>query len=482
MRSPLAMAGSYESQSPLADAQLTRNWIPEVNESKTGKSPLYLYPTPGLSVFSTLKTPSVRGARGSFEINGRAFFVHETTLWEVDSAGVATSRGTVEEDTLPVSMASSRTQLLIASGGRAYILTLATNVLTTIATATLNNVSQVAYIDGFFLASIKDSNQFRISTLLDGTLWPGLQIIAVSVFPGNIISMVASHRELWVLGERNSVSYYDAGTSQIFEVIPGSTVEFGSGAIHSAVLVDETIMWLGSDNRGAGRVYRMEGYSSRRISNHAVEHAIQGYSTISDAVGYSYQDRGHTFYVLWFPTADVTWVFDTATGFWHERSYLRAGQKEAHLSRTHVFAFNKHLVGDRQSGVVYEMTIDNLDDDGAEIRRTRRFPHISNESKFMLHHFLQLDFETGLGPVIALTDGDGNPRDPQAMLRWSDDGGHTWSNEHLRDCGQVGKYRKRVRWLRLGRSRDRIYEVSVSDPIKWNLIDAFLNISPGTGQ
>ena len=482
MRYPLAMAGSYESQSPLADAQLTRNWIPEVIESKTGKSPLVLYPTPGLSVFSTLKTPSVRGVRGSFEINGRAFFVHETTLWEVDSAGAKTNRGTVEEDTLPVSMVSSPTQLLIASGGTAYVLTLATNVLTEIAAATLTDVKQVEYIDGFFLALIKDSQTFRISTLLDASSWPGLQIIAVSVFEDNVVSMIASHRELWVMGGRNSVNYFDAGTSQIFEVTPGSIMETGSGAAFSPALVDNTFMWLGSDDRGAAIVYRLNGYTPVRVSNHAIEFAIQAYSTISDAVAYTYQDQGHTFYILFFPTANVTWVYDVSTGFWHERSYLRAGQKEAHLGRTHTFAFNKHLVGDRQSGVVYEMTIDNLDDDGAEIRRTRRFPHISDESKFMLHHKLQLDFETGLGPAIALTGGDGNPRDPQAMLRWSDDGGHTFSNEHLRDCGQVGEYRQRVRWLRLGRSRDRIYEVSVSDRIRWRLIDAFLEISPGTGQ
>jgi len=481
MKHPLAMGGTYQSQSPLASADWTLNWYTEFMESQAGKSKLVLYPTPGLSVFSTLKAGSARGVRGSHEINGRVFFVHEDTLWEVDSAGAATDRGTVTEDTLPVSMASSPQQLLIASGGTAFVLTLATNVLTTIAAATLDNVKQVAYIDGFFLALIKDSQTFRISTVTDATSWPGLQIITVSVFEDNVVSMIASHRELWVMGGRNSVNYFDAGTAQIFEVTPGSIMETGSGAAFSPTLVDNTFMWLGSDDRGAAIVYRLNGYTGIRVSNHAIEFAMQGYSTISDAVSYSYQDQGHNFYVLWFPTGNATWVYDVATGLWHERAFLRGGVFEAHLGRVHAFAFNKHLVGDRTSGVIYQMSIDNLDDAGSAIKRIRRFPHISNESKFQSHYKLQIDVETGLGPSPPLLDGDGNARDPQMMMRWSDDGGHRWSNEHIRDAGQIGEFRQRVIWRRLGRTRDRVYELSVSDAIPWRIIDAYLEAQPGTG-
>ena len=99
----------------------------------------------------------------------------------------------------------------------------------------------------------------------------------------------------------------------------------------------------------------------------------------------------------------------------------------------------------------------------------------------MFHHQLQVDLEAGLGPTPPLLDGGGAARDPQIGLRWSDDGGHVWSNTHLADAGQVGEYRDRAIWRRLGRSRDRIYEISVSDPIPWRIIDAFLEISPGNG-
>ena len=70
-------------------------------------------------------------------------------------------------------------------------------------------------------------------------------------------------------------------------------------------------------------------------------------------------------------------------------------------------------------------------------------------------------------------------RAPQMDMRWSDDGGHTWSNYQTRDCGSVGEYSTRVRWLRLGRARDRVYEIRVSDPIGWRVIDAYLRFAPG---
>ena len=478
MRHPLALAGTYRSQSPNASADFTMNWYPEVIETGAGKSNLVLYPCPGLKTFVTLTGASVRGI---FSINNRIFAVAGTTLYEILGNGTSVNRGTVSNDSLPVSMAASPTQLLISSGGTAYVLTLATNVLTTIAAGTLTNVSMVAYIDGYFLALNKDTQQFRISTVTDATSWPGGQIIQVSVFPDNIIGWKADHRELWCLGITKSVVYYDSGSAQIFDVIPGAIIEKGTIAAWSPVNLDNTIFWLGGDERGAAMVWRAAGYTPQRVSNHAIEFAMQGYTTINDAIGYGYQDQGHSFYVLYFPTANATWVYDVATGFWHERAFLNLGNFEAHHSRCHTYAFGKHLVGDWKSGNVYEMSISIFDDDGSPLRRVRRAPHISRESKWMFHHSLQVDLEAGVGPSPPLTDGAGDPRDPMIGLRWSDDGGHTWSNTYQKGAGQIGNYAKRAIWRRLGRSRDRIYEISASDAVPWRIIDAFLEISPGNG-
>jgi hypothetical protein len=455
------------------------NWYPESIETGTGKSRIAMYPTPGLSLFTALTGASVRGI---FTINSRTFAVAGTTLYEVIGDGTNVSRGTVANDSLPVSMAASTIELLIASGGTVYVLTLATNVLTTIASGTLTNVSTVVYIDGFFLALIKDSQTFRISTALDGTSWPGGQVIQVSVFPDNVVSMIADHRELWLFGLTKSVVYFDSGSAQIFDVIPGGLIETGSAAVFAPIRLDNTIFWLGGDERGTAMVWRAEGYTPRRVSNHAIEFAMQGYTTISDAVGYSYQDQGHSFYVLYFPTADKTWVFDVATNMWGERGFLNLGSFEAHLARCHTYNFGRHLVGARNSGNIYDMSIDYFDDAGSPLRRVRRAPHIGAENKWAFHHQLEVDVEVGLGPTPPLLDGAGNPRDPQLMLRWSDDQAKTWSNTHTVGFGQAGAYRTRAIWRRLGRSRDRIYELSVSDAVPARITDAYLEVSAGNNS
>lgn len=77
-------------------------------------------------------------------------------------------------------------------------------------------------------------------------------------------------------------------------------------------------------------------------------------------------------------------------------------------------------------------------------------------------------------PPPALVDGNGNPRPPQAMVRWSDDRGKTWSNEHVLNCGASGNYTTRAILRRLGHSRYRVYEISVTDPVPWVIVDGYL--------
>jgi hypothetical protein len=83
--------------------------------------------------------------------------------------------------------------------------------------------------------------------------------------------------------------------------------------------------------------------------------------------------------------------------------------------------------------------------------------------------------ETGVG-----LDGGVQGSDPKAMLQWSDDGGHSWSNERWAGVGKIGKAKKRVIWRRLGSSRDRVYRVMISDPVKVVLIGAEITTEGGS--
>lgn len=99
-------------------------------------------------------------------------------------------------------------------------------------------------------------------------------------------------------------------------------------------------------------------------------------------------------------------------------------------------------------------------------RWMRRTPLIGVERYRVRHGAFQVVLQAGVG----LSTGQGS--DPQLMLRWSDDGGHAWSNEHWVTAGALGTYRTRAIWRRLGNSRGRIYEVSGSDAVLVALIEA----------
>ncbi len=460
-----------------------------------------LYPTPGLAAFCTLaKGPT----RGLFVIHGKpdlVFVVGGDELYQVTlvaGAGVAVPLGNVGNDGNPVTFAtngSAGNQLLVCSAGNLYLYYLpASNITPSTFVGPLTELqgtpSMIAFCDGYFIALLAASNKFQISNLEDGSTWNPLSVQQVSVFPENVGAMIAAYRQLWMVGQDgHAQAYYNSGSNPFtpFDVISGAYMEEGIDAPMSIAVLDNAPFWLGGNVNGAGMAWRANGYTPLRVSNHGVETAWAKYpKKTSDAIAFSYKDQGHTFWVLRFPSArngfGATWVYDTATQMWHERGFW-SGQGPtgftAHLAGCHCFAFNMQLVGDWSSGEIYSMDIGTYEDNGKPIRRARRAPHISSEQERIFHYKLQLDLEVGDGPIPPLQDGAGNARDPQIMLRWSDDGGETWSNEHWIGAGQAGTFKTRAVWNRLGLARDRVYEVAVTDPIAWRIIDAYLDAAPG---
>jgi hypothetical protein len=119
-------------------------------------------------------------------------------------------------------------------------------------------------------------------------------------------------------------------------------------------------------------------------------------------------------------------------------------------------------------------TITPLDPVLYPIRRLRRSPHLSLEQFRIFYHRFQLDLMPGVGTLT------GQGVTPTVMLRWSDDGGYTWSSEIELSAGAQGDYTKRVYALMLGSGRDRVFEVSTSDPVQWTLLAAYIDTTTGT--
>lgn len=468
MKFPGFCGPSYVSESKLANAERAINLYPESIESPASSASVVLYPTPGFKAFASVDQSPCRGL---FAQGGRAFVAAGAVFYEILSTGATVARGAILNDNGPVTIVSNGEgggQLFIASGGRGYVFDLSANTLTQV----LTSAHFGGYLDGWFLSLDINTSQLRVSNLLDGTVWPGAAF-AQRQSGGDPWRALAVHSGgLWLFGEETTDVWYNAGAFPFpLAPIPGAFLNQGIAAPYSIARLGTTLAWLTRNDQGDGQVVIAEGYQARRISTHAIEQAIAGYSTIADAVGWAYQERGHSFYVLTFPTAGATWCFDASTGTWHERAYWNrpAMQLEAMRAQFHCFAFGRHLVADRVTGTVYEMSKDySTDVDGFGVRRIRRAARVAADKRRVVFRSLQLDLDVGL----ALTSGEGS--DPEVMLRWSDDGGYTWSSERVASIGRQGQYGARVVWHRLGMGRDRVFEVSFTDPIPFRIVDAFL--------
>jgi len=340
-----------------------------------------------------------------------------------------------------------------------------------------SEASHIDWIDGYFILSKKLTPFFYTSALNDLTV-DALSFAQAEGSPDLIMSIISNVRDLWVFGERTTEVYVNTGNPDFpFERIQSGFIEIGCAAANSVNKIEGVVFWLGRSSDGEGVVYMASGMQPQKISTHPIEQAISSYADISTATSYTYQSNGHKFYVLNFDEA--TWVFDMSTGTWHERAYTNSGVLERHRGDTNCYDQNAqdHLVGDYSTNNLYKFSDTIYEDNGNTITRLRTLPHYSNENYQMFWDELWLDMQTGVG----LASGQGS--DPQVMLDWSDDGGHTWSDESWTSAGGqsggIGEYATRVRWRRLGRARDRILRFKITDPVKTILIAAYVKVRQG---
>ena len=173
--------------------------------------------------------------------------------------------------------------------------------------------------------------------------------------------------------------------------------------------------------------------------------------------------------MLNFPSEPATWVFDLATNLWHEWETLDGTRFRGNV---HAFFNGKHYVGDSQDGNILELEPKTWTDNGVEIPRLRQSQIVHAEKRRLFHRTLEVDFEKGVG--------NSDATDPQVWLSWSDNGGHTWSNEYARKIGKIGEYDARAVWRQLGSARERSYRVRITDPVKPVLIGGYLQADAGT--
>jgi hypothetical protein len=476
---PGFVGGSYRSQSGTVDSERTVNMYVEPMKSQGATTQAALMPTPGVSLIADAGSGP---GRAHFFESDHEYAVVGATFIEVSSAGVVTELGTVALDENPATICSNGDgggQIFVTSGGYGYIYDVTAETFTQI--SALDGICDIGgHLDGYFLCLDRSTSTLYISDILDGTSWStGTEFAQRSAQSDPWSSMRVAGRYVWLLGEKTSEVWYNSGSASFpFEPHQSGHIPFGIAAAYSTSITGQDILWLGTTADGNLQAIRAQGFSPETVSDNTNQTIWSEYSTVSDAVSYVYSESGHTFWVITFPNARSTWAYDLSIGSqangWAERGqwYPNEGVYYDHRARWHAYAFGKHRVLDSLSGGIYEQAVSYTTDfDGGYVRRCRRAHVPSKDNRRIFYSSFELDLEPGLG----LTTGQGS--DPQVMMRFSNDGGKTWSSERWRSAGKRGKFGHRVRWTRLGAGRRRMYEIAMSDPIPWRIANAYLEIS-----
>ena len=360
-------------------------------------------------------------------------------------------------------------EISTTKGGTALSTAPGTNTLTSVGYGFPEGTKTITYANGRFVCVEPASQAFWVSDPLKGGTWDPLNVQTADSNPDLIIGTIAQHNELIIFCEQSGEAYYDSGTypTPFVRNISG-VFEVGCIAPYSIAKIDNSVMWLGRSSTGYGIVYRLNGYTPQRMSTYSIEYAIQQMGDVSDAISFTYQQDGHHFYVINFPTGGKTFCFDINTQLWHERAGFLDGVFTRWEAQEYAYFDGKHLVCDKLEGKIYSLSLDVFTDGGATRKWVRSFRAPSSDMKRANHHKLTLEVEGGVGTV--------GGTDQSIALRISNDGGHTWSSEFWRDLGAMGQYAKRVFWHRLGMtsSQPRIYELSGTADVKTVLINCYL--------
>jgi len=463
--------GAYQGRTINISTEKCVNWYIHFNPPNSVNE-YSLIGTPGLNRLSTPQTGEVRGA---ITFGDFMYVVVADGFYEIDAAGGFTKRGTINTSTGIVSMAKNPTQIMMVDGFQGWIYTQSTNTLTQIVDTDFQNGTQkVLFLDSYFIYVDKNTQDFNISSPNDGLTWDGLDFGRANQYSDNLITAEKSKGLLWLIGSRSFEIWRNNGGPDFpYSRAGGSTRQIGIDAINSLVEIDDSLFWLGRNEQGKNVVIRTEGFDPKIKSTRALEFQISQYATTSDAIAYGYQQEGHTFYVLNFPSADATWVFDIASDQWHERVSENGGTWGRHRGQVHTVFNGKNYAGDFGNGKIYELDLNVFTDDGGVIRRRATTPPLQDEQKRIFYKRLQMLFEAGTGSVA------GQGSDPQIALDWSNDGGHTWSSEHFLSVGKIGEFERRAIKRRLGYARNRSFGITVTDPVKANLISSYADVRMG---
>lgn len=418
--------------------------------------------TPGLIEFAD--TGYGTPVRGAMKFRGYGYWVVGNKVFQVSWSGVKTElTGTLSTSTGSVDMIISGTHLMIVDGSYGYYV--AYDALTTVTKITDTSFpttpKSCTFVGSRFV--VADGTNFLYGSSVNTPVsWDATFFISPDAIPGGVISVVEDHNELLVFGDNKVRFYYASESDFTYEQNQSAVMEEGCGAVNSVGRFDSSVVWLAEDRT----IRRVTEYTPLVISPPELSDIISKYTTVSDAVSFSFSLKGMPYLCMAFPTEQKTWLYNGLSQQWCIWAYSAAMVR--HRANCSIEHNGVVYIGDYQNGKIYKLSDTTYTDDGEVIRFERTSPIVQEENKRFKLRKLQLDWKQGIG----LATGQGS--DPQCMLRYSKTGTKTWSNETLLSMGKIGEYSNRTIKRNFGVARKLNFKIAVTDPVERCLFGAYM--------
>ena len=477
------VGGQAVSRNVQVNNQATVNFMQAV-KGRGAKHQFVLETPPGLVSRSTLGngpirtsrmvSSAIRAATTGLELYG----VFGTQLVAMTQLSGDATIGTLNANTGRVSMARGRTAIMMVDGTDGYSYDGTTFAVIADADfpdgGTGGAPTHCVYIDGFFVVIDANTDRFFISAVEDPTSWNALDFEAASVAPDNALALAATESLLWIIGDETAQAYYNSGNPDFpYEIVLSATQEVGILAPDSIAESDDGIFYLATTPEGGRFVYQITGQSGRVITGDEQEDFLETVTDPTDAYGFIYKQAGKSFYVLQLsattgddPRTSSTLVYNIKARAWETRELLDG---TAWRVGGHGILGNKNIGGSRLQAQSLELDLSTFTDVGQEMIRRRR-TQIIHQNNY------ELDFWSLVLDVTTATTISPSAN-PLIKMRYSNDGGQTWSDWLFESLGRIGETQHRVKWDKLGAGRNRVFEFECSEDLNLTIQGGYAEIT-----
>lgn len=470
MRLPIPLIGpSYQSRDVPLSAQVTKNLYPQVD--KEGRVIVSLHTFPGLKVWASgLGT----GYRGHHVMDDIYYIVYDTTLYEIPSTGAEISRGTITGSGM-CGFSDNGDVLAITTGSTWYTYTASTTTLASDPDSDLVNPTTTGYLNSQYLFDNNDTTSAKgefITSAVGSVAIDALDFATAESHPDDLIRIFVFDQLVYMMGSKSFETWFNSGVGRPpFDRTQGGTKPIGIAGRDA--ITEQGLLYFLDDERIPRK---LAGYDTLPIGNPPLGQAFDSQSTVSDCIVFSMNLEHQDIIVYTFPTAGETWAYSVQTDSWFQLSHGVDGDRWRGAG--HEYVYEKHLIPDHTNGNVYELDFNTYTNNSEVMQRQRATATIHSglygeAGREMWFNRVEFVIDVGEG----LTTGQGS--DPTLMVRYSDDGGYTWSAIDSYSIGETGDYLKKIELFQQGKAFQRVYELTYTDPTDFTLYSAHADIDFG---